>query len=139
MLEKSEAWSEVENYQSTNFLKELASWSFFQPEEARCWYSFFQNGQNVSQYVKVLGAWVSNSTLTLMLVQIWKSEKLAILQASGGTNMIELLEMMVKVLLEAVVSDVGNGVIAMNEYIYSLEIDYIMTGIVDMKKKEMSR
>ena len=64
---------------------------------------------------------------------------LAILQASGGTDMIDLLEMMVKVLLEADVSDVGNGVIAMNEYIYSLEIDNIMTRIVDMKKKAMSR
>ena len=53
--------------------------------------------------------------------------------------MVKLLKMMGKVELEAVVSDVGNGVIAMNEYIYSLEIDYIMTGIVDMKKKAMSK
>ena len=52
--------------------------------------------------------------------------------------MIDLLEMKVKVLLEAAVSDVGNGVTAMNEYIYSLEIDNIMTGIVAMKKKAMS-
>ena len=53
--------------------------------------------------------------------------------------MVDLLQMMVKGQLDAVVSHLGNGVIAMNEYIYSLEIDNIMTGIVAMKKKAMSR
>ena len=30
VLEESEAQSELENYHSTNFLKELASWSFIE-------------------------------------------------------------------------------------------------------------
>ena len=40
--------------------------------------------------------------------------------------MVDLLQMMVKGQLDAVVSHLGNGVIAMNEYIYSPAIDNII-------------
>ena len=51
VLEESEARSELENYHSTNFLKELASWSFFQQRKRLgvVIIASSSNGQNVRE------------------------------------------------------------------------------------------
>ena len=57
-----------------------------------------------------------------------KLEKLAILKAGGhGPDMVDLSEVVVMVWLEAVVLDLGNGVIAMNEDICTPAIDKLRT------------
>ena len=53
--------------------------------------------------------------------------------------MVDLSEMVGKVQVEAVVSDVGNRIVAMDEDIYIPAIDKLRTDIVAMKKKTMSR
>ena len=69
-----------------------------------------------------------------------KLEKLAILKAGGhGPDMVDLSEMVGKVQMEALVSDVGNRIVAMDEDIYIPAIDKLRTDIVAMKKKAISR
>ena len=53
--------------------------------------------------------------------------------------MVDLSEVVGNVQLESVVLDVGNGVVAMNEDIYTPVIDKLRTDMVAMKKKAMSR
>ena len=53
--------------------------------------------------------------------------------------MVDLSEMVGKVQVEAVVSDVGNRIVAMDEDIYIPAIDKLRTDIVAMKKKAISR
>ena len=67
-------------------------------------------------------------------------EKLAIIQAgSYSPDMVDLSEMVGKVQMEAVVSDVGNRIVAMDEDIHIPAIDKLRTYIVAMKKKAISR
>ena len=49
--------------------------------------------------------------------------------------MVDLSEMVGKVQMEAVVSDVGNRIVALDEDIYIPAIDKLRTDIVAMKKK----
>ena len=53
--------------------------------------------------------------------------------------MVDLSEVVGNVQLEAVVLDVGIGVVAMNEDICAPAIDKLRTDMVAMKKKAMSR
>ena len=67
-------------------------------------------------------------------------EKLAIVQAGTyGPDMVDLSEMVGKVQMEALVSDVGNRIVAMDEDIYIPAIDKLRTDILAMKKKAISR
>ena len=59
-----------------------------------------------------------------------KLEKLAILKAGGhGPDMVDLSEVVGNVQLEAVVLDVGIGVVAMNEDICTPAIDKLRTDV----------
>ena len=59
--------------------------------------------------------------------------------ATARPDMVDLSEMVGKVQMEAVVSDVGNRIVAMDEDIDIAAIDKLRTDIVAMKKIAISR
>ena len=65
--------------------------------------------------------------------------KLAILQAIGGPDMVDLVEIVGKVQLEAVVADAPNGVVGVAADTYQQAIEKIRQGIVARTNQAMSR
>lgn len=65
--------------------------------------------------------------------------KLAILQAIGGPDMVNLVEIVGKVQLEAVAADVANGVEKVEADTYLQAIEKIRKGIVARTNQAMSR
>jgi hypothetical protein len=65
--------------------------------------------------------------------------KLAILQAIGGPDMVDLVEIVGKVQLEVVVADANNGVVGVAADTYQQAIEKIRQGIVARTNQAMSR
>ena len=65
--------------------------------------------------------------------------KLAILQAIGGPDMVDLVEMVGKVQLEAVAADDNNGVVGVAADTYEQAIEKVRQGIVVSTNQAMSR